>query len=106
MEGQTLAMRKAGTLYHILGDHLGSTHSVADASGTILSTEKYWPFGGQRLITGTAVADREFTGQRHETVAPGLDTYNYGARFYSTVLGRFLSADTYASSGPMWSRRH
>jgi len=39
-------------------------------------------------MTGT---DKKFTGQQEEGTALGL--YDYGARFYSTKLGRFLSPD-------------
>src|SRR6266487_1076010 len=35
--------------------------------------------------------DKLFTGQREIT---GLGIYDYGARFYSPKLGRFLSQDT------------
>jgi len=37
--------------------------------------------------------DRRYTGQRQESVGLG-NLYDYGARFYSPALGRFLSADT------------
>ncbi len=35
--------------------------------------------------------DRRYTGQRWEA---SLGLYDYGARFYSPGLGRFVSADT------------
>jgi RHS repeat-associated protein len=38
-----------------------------------------------------ALTDKKFTGQQEEGTSFGL--YDYGARFYSTTLGRFLSAD-------------
>jgi RHS repeat-associated protein len=41
-----------------------------------------------------------FTGQREELDdAAGLGLYNYKARFYSTVLGRFLSVDPLVGAG-------
>jgi len=43
--------------------------------------------GGRGLPT-----DRRFTGQRNESALGSL--YDYGARFYSSALGRFISADT------------
>src|SRR6266542_4465472 len=49
-----------------------------------------YPFGETRFTTGTMQTDKLFTGQRDT----GLGIYNYGARFYSPKLGRFLSADT------------
>ncbi|BCX05934.1 MAG: hypothetical protein KatS3mg053_3872 [Candidatus Roseilinea sp.] len=37
-------------------------------------------------------SDRKFTGQREQPELGGL--YHYDARFYSPVLGRFLSPDS------------
>jgi RHS repeat-associated protein len=54
--------------------------------------QKYYPFGETRG-TATAPTDRQFTGQRRESTSLG-SLYDYGARFYSPALGRFLSADT------------
>ncbi len=38
---QRIAMRKNGTLYFILGDHLGSTSLVTSASGLVVSQTTY-----------------------------------------------------------------
>jgi RHS repeat-associated protein len=43
------------------------------------------------------MTDKEFTGQQQEMADDYLGMYDYGARFYSTVLGRFLSADPLVS---------
>ncbi|MBN2007512.1 MAG: RHS repeat-associated core domain-containing protein, partial [Anaerolineae bacterium] len=76
------------------GDHLGSASLATDASGARVSEMRYTPFGETRRIAddalGDAPTDRRFTGQRQEV---GIGLYDYGARFYSTGLGRFLSAD-------------
>ena len=85
------AMRINNTLYYILKDHLGSASVVTDASGTILGTQRYYPFGETRLTTGTIYTDKLFTGQREMA---GLGIYHYQARFYSPKIGRFLSADS------------
>jgi hypothetical protein len=39
--------------------------------------------------------DKLFTGQQREPVASVLGLYNYGARFYSTLTGRFVSPDPF-----------
>ncbi len=50
---------------------------------------RYTPYGVTR--SGTLDTDRRYTGQRWEA---SLGLYDYGARFYSPGLGRFVSADT------------
>ena len=40
------------------------------------------------------VTDKQFTGQQEEPGDTALGLYNYKARFYSTTLGTFASADT------------
>jgi RHS repeat-associated protein len=39
------------------------------------------------------LTDKLFTGQQEEYGEPEFGLYYYGARFYSTKLGRFLSPD-------------
>jgi RHS repeat-associated protein len=85
------AMRINSTLYYTLKDHLGSASVVTDASGNILGTQRYYPYGETRVTTGSIFTDKLFTGQREMA---GLGIYHYGARFYSPKSGRFLSADT------------
>jgi RHS repeat-associated protein len=42
--------------------------------------------------------DKLFTGQQKEPVTSVLGLYNYGARFYSTLMGRFVSPDPLIAS--------
>ncbi len=84
-----------GTLSYLLADQLGSTVGVMDAGGTVVAKQTYWPYGAVRAATGVAPADRLFTGQRQEPAAgDALGLYDYRARFYSTLVGRFVSADS------------
>ena len=81
-------------VFYFAADHLGSTSLTMDANGVSLGTMGYKPFGETRM--GTTPTDRRFTGQREESSLGSL--YDYGARFYSPALGRFLSADTIVPS--------
>jgi RHS repeat-associated protein len=101
----------SGTVYYVLVDHLGSSSSTLHADGTPLQDQriKYWPYGGKRS-GGMQLTDKKYTGQRHEEPDGFLELYNYKARFYSTTLGRFVSADSrpdglnrfaYASNNPI-----
>jgi len=99
--GRPVAMRDAGTVYYLTADHLGGTAAGLKKQGNGTSTQwalKYWPFGATRTATGTAKSDKMYTGQRQETGDAALGLYNYNARFYSTTLGRFVSADPVVGS--------
>ncbi len=85
------AMRVDGTRYYVLKDHLGSASVVTNQSATTVGEDRFYPFGETRFTTGNMQTDKLFTGQREIT---GLGIYDYGARYYSPKLGRFLSADT------------
>jgi RHS repeat-associated protein len=93
--GAAGAMRIGGTLYYVLGDQLGSASVVTDNSGAVVGEQRYYPYGETRVPSGNMQTDRLFTGQRQ---IAGLGIYDYGARFYSPLLGRFLSADTIVPS--------
>jgi RHS repeat-associated protein len=78
---------------YLHGDHLGSTSLTTSgaAPATIVAQARYLPFGGTRWESGTTPTDFQFTGQRKEA-AFGL--YDYNARYYAPLIGRFVSADT------------
>jgi RHS repeat-associated protein len=73
------------------GQVLGSTSLVADAEGNKLAENRYYPYGEERLGSGTLPTDYRFTGQRKEQ---SLGIYAMGARWYDPSLNRWLSADT------------
>ncbi|MEW6665592.1 MAG: RHS repeat-associated core domain-containing protein [Thermodesulfobacteriota bacterium] len=64
---------------------------ASDRSGAKTETTEYLPFGGTGEHTGTKVSDYKFTDQELDSEV-GL--YNYNARLYDPVIGRFISADT------------
>lgn len=67
------------------------------AAATIEESQKYYPYGSVRQGS-IGLTNKQFTGQRDEGTAFGL--YDYGARFYSTTLGWFISADPIVSLNP------
>jgi len=77
-------------VFYLLGDHLGSTSIVADSSGGRVSELRYRAFGETRFAWGSTPTDYRYTGQREESLS-GL--YDYGARWYDPVVGRFIQAD-------------
>ena len=63
---------------------------MVDAGGNKVAETRYFPFGEERYTDGTSPTDKTYTGQRSEDF--GLMDYN--ARYYSPLLGKFISADT------------
>ena len=102
--GRSIAVRRqpaagvAGTLSWLVADQLGTTTLALDATGAVVADARYWPYGAVRA-GGVAQTDRRYTGQRQEAAQPGLGLYDYRARYYSTLMGRFVSADPVAKDG-------
>ena len=94
-----VAMRQGSVVSYLHADHLGSASLTTNESGNPTSQLRYLPYGAPRpgYPTGSVPTDLRFTGQRSEEASLG-SLYDYGARFYSPVLGRFLSADTIVPS--------
>jgi RHS repeat-associated protein len=89
---QRIALRKNGTLYYLLSDHLGSTTITTDANGNKLSELKYRAWGEVRYSSGVTPTKYTYTGQYSNLYDFGL--MFYGARWYDPSLLRFLSPDS------------
>jgi YD repeat-containing protein len=66
--GQRVAMSDNGTLYWLLGDHLGSTSLTANfTTGALVAELRYKPWGENRYTSQAAMPTTyRFTGQRQE----------------------------------------
>jgi RHS repeat-associated protein len=76
-------------------NHLGSTSMETDEEASIISYEEYFPFGGTSIIAGKSerevnIKEYRYAGKERDDVT-GL--YYYGARYYASWLGRWLSPD-------------
>ena len=87
-----IAMRKGNTLYYLLGDHLGSTSIVTDASGNKVSEMRYKAWGEVRYNWGVTPTDYGFTGQYSHQSDFGLMFYN--SRYYDSYLNHFTQPDS------------
>ena len=87
-------MRKGITLSWLNSDHLGSASMATDTSGNTVanSAQRFTPFGSPRLNASGLDSKFTFTSQR--SFMEEIWTMDYGARQYSPLLGRFLSADS------------
>jgi RHS repeat-associated protein len=88
---QRIAMRKGGTLKFMLGDHLGSTSLIADASGINPIETRYTAWGEVRYASGESPSDYTYTGQYSDSY---INLLWYGSRHYDPALGRFTSPDS------------
>ncbi len=81
----------ASSVYFLFGDHLGSTSVATDILGSFRSRYLYKAWGELRYTTGEYSVRYKFTGQREEAT---LGLYDYRARFYDPLLGRFIQPDS------------
>jgi len=91
-DGQRIARRDpSGTVYYYFEDHLGTSRVMVQAGqNTACYEADFYPFGGERVITNTCSQNYKFTGKERDSET-GNDYF--GARFYASNLGRFLSTD-------------
>jgi RHS repeat-associated protein len=78
-----------------LKDALGSTVALVDSSGTVRTTYTYDPFGNTSVSGNSNSNGFQYTGRENE----GNGLYFYRARYYSPLLGRFLSEDPLGFGG-------
>jgi len=82
--------------YHL--DHLGTPRRVTDQNDRTVGFHDYYAFGPEASggVTEPAASSLQYTGHERDKWggAEGLDTLDYmHARYYSPVMGRFLSVD-------------
>jgi RHS repeat-associated protein len=80
-------------VHYYLSDHLGSASVVAGVVNSVAVVQDesdYYPYGGEIPIINTDPNAYKFTGKERDTES-GLD--NFGARYDSSNLGRFITPD-------------
>jgi len=90
--GKRVALRRASdnTAHYYFADQIGSANVVTSATGTVEQDIEYHPYGEQQVYTDTLGQQYKFTGREHDS-----ETNNdyFGARYYSSTFGRFLTPD-------------
>ena len=76
--------------------HPGNNREVVDASGAVTQVTNYYPFGAPyadaSASKGTDVQPYKYNGKELDLMH-GLNTYDYGARQYNPVTGRWDRID-------------
>ena len=77
-------------------DHLGNNREVVDSAGTVKQITHYYPFGtpyaDPSTILNASLQPYKYNGKEQDRMH-GLDTYDYGARQYVPILGRWDRMD-------------
>src|SRR6185437_13077197 len=96
--GKRIARHTASANYYYVEDHLGSSRVITDSSGNKCYDADFYPFGGELTFTNTCAQNYKFTGKERD---PETGNDNFGARYYSSSFGRFLSPDWSAIPEPV-----
>ena len=86
-------------VYYYHGDHLGSANWITDAMGHEMQYIHYAPYGDliDNQMASTYDERYKFTGKERDAES-GYDFF--GARFYSSIFGHWLSVDPLADKYP------
>ncbi|QKJ31068.1 RHS repeat-associated core domain-containing protein [Mucilaginibacter mali] len=90
-----------------LKDHLGNTRISLDSYGgvaRVLQEDEYYSFGLRKTYGGYDFSNNNrylYNGKEIQTDL--ANQYDYGARFYDPVIGRWTSVDPLAELGRRWS---
>jgi len=87
--GQKIARNSGGSTYYYLNDPLGTAQAEVNTDGSLVWRGDFDPWG-QELDNNPPADDYKFTGKERDSES-GLD--NFGARYYSSSMGRFMSPD-------------
>ena len=99
--GKRIAMRNVvnGSIYYYAEDVLGSSRTIVQPGQTSVCYDAdFYPYGGERDITVSCSPNYKFEGKERDTETNNDD---FGARYYSSRFGRWLSADWSAIPAPV-----
>ncbi len=79
--------------YYYTADHLGNIREMIDEKGDVVQITNYYPFGTPYSAEDFAThnpdqQNHKYNGKEFDTTH-GLNTYDYGARQYNSLVGRW-----------------
>jgi RHS repeat-associated protein len=81
----------SGNVFFYVADLLGSARGIVQSGQTAPCYDAdFSPFGGERVVINTCAQNYKFEGKERDAETGNDD---FGARYYSSAFGRFLSAD-------------
>ncbi len=89
--------------YYYIKDHLGTIRVTINKQGTVVYAADYWPYGEKmaEYVSGGTTGQKYVFTEKERDIETGYDYF--GARFYDSDLGRWLSVDPLADKYPGWS---
>jgi RHS repeat-associated protein len=98
--GKRIARRdSASNVFYYFTDHLGTSREIVQSGQTLPCYDAdFYPFGRESTVyTNTCPQSYKFTGKERDETS--LD--NFGARYYTSQYGRFMTPDWSPFPGPV-----
>jgi RHS repeat-associated protein len=86
------------SIYYYAEDFLGSSRVMTTSTGTVCYDADFYPFGGERTVTSTCAQNYKCQGKERDAETNNDD---FGARYYSSQFGRWLSPDWSSVPAPI-----
>ena len=85
------------TYHYYVKDHLGNHRIVQNEKGKVEASYNYYPFGNTfdhfgELYASSIIQPYRYNGKEYDSMY-GLEMYDYGARLYDPLVGRWFSID-------------
>ena len=87
-----------GRTFYYAEDMLGTSRVMTTSTGTVCYDADFYPFGGEDTFNNGCPQNYKFTGKERDAET---DNDDFGARYYSSTYGRWLSADWSAIPAPV-----
>lgn len=104
-EGKAVPVSGGFDYFYYMADHLGNTRitfHTSTGSAAVLQQDDYYPFGYE-ITRGTVTSPKNEYLYNKKELQEELVQYDYGARFYDPVIGRFTTVDPLAEKSTRFS---